>query len=222
MEDVEGMFDASRTDEWIPSYNAGPTGLFPVITCKKPARIQLAYWGLPSKMANDKPVSPRLFNLSAQQAFQRPVYRKALQHNRVIIPADGFYIWKQVSKKQKVPYFCHYAHHSLFAIAAICEEYEDMDGNSLLTFNMITLPADDQLSAYQEDMPALLNPDSWKKWIDPNSSQELISHLLNSSTSGRIQMHAVSPLISDAKKNNATLIKPSMPSDQFGNYTLFS
>lgn len=222
IEDLEGMFAARNSEKWTPLYNAAPTLRLPIITAKKPGTIQLAHWGLASKMANNKSISPRLFNLPAESAFQRPLYRKALQSSRCIILCDGFYLWKQVSKKQKVPYFCYYANYLPFAIAGIFEEYEDIDGNLSATFNMITSAADRTIKDYQEDMPAILAGQSWKDWLHENTGMDQIQSILNQVSSGKIQMHAVGPRLVNSKYNDKNLIQPSAPSDQFGNYTLFN
>lgn len=136
--------------------------------------------------------------------------------------ANGFYMWKQVSKKQKVPYFCHFPHHVPFGIAGIYEEFEDLEEKLSHTFNMITVSAGPKLSAYQEDMPAILTKEQCEKWLDETAEDAELVSILDDITDTRLSMHSVSPRISDPANNDEGLIKPSTPSDQFGNYTLFS
>ena len=208
-------------DEFV-SYNAAPTQALPVVALNRKDMIQFFHWGQTAKMANNKALSTKLFNLTSDNAIQRPAYKKAIQSSRCLIGANGFYVWKQVSKKQKVPYFCYKQHHVPFGIAGIYEEFEDFDGNSFHTFNMITVPSGTKIAPYSEDMPAMLNKQQADQWLNPELALEQITELLDSITDSQLIMHAVSPRITELTYNSPDLIKPSAPSDQFGNYTLFN
>lgn len=208
-------------ESYRPTYNAAPTQQLPIVTMTLPDQLSFHHWGLISKMANNKAISPKLFNLPAA-GLERPAYRKPLEQNRCIIPSDGFYLWKQVGKKQRVPYFAYFPNRDLFAIAGIWEEYEDLDGQLISSFNMITVGAAHVLREYQEDMPALLTVGQIKSWLDPGlPSHTAISILQNNPVTG-LHLHAVSPLLNNLQINDERLIKPAPPADQFGNYTLFS
>lgn len=219
---LEKRFAATSETEISTNYNAAPTHQLPVILAKAPEEIRHFHWGLISRLANNKAISPRLFNLPLESALQRPMYRKHIDNSRCIILANGFYVWKQVSKKQKVPYFCHFKGHSPFAIAGVWEEFDDLDGNTAYTFNMLTVRASGALADYQDDMPAILTKEQEQIWLDENANMEKLQPILEDLHLENLQMHAVSPMLSDPKNNGEQLIDPAAPSDQFGNYTLFS
>ncbi|REE05557.1 SOS response-associated peptidase [Marinoscillum furvescens] len=221
-EQLEKNFNTKSSVALTTTYNAAPTHLLPVITSAAPEEIQLFHWGLISQMANNKAISPRLFNLPVGTAVQRPMYRKSIENSRCLILANGFYVWKQVSKKQRVPYFCYFKENAPFAIAGVWEEFDDLEGNTAYTFNMITVPASGALSDYQDDMPALLSQAQCDVWLDENANIEKLQPLLSQLNLSNLLMHAVSPLLAAPKNNGEQLIAPAAPSDQFGNYTLFS
>ncbi|MEQ9306087.1 MAG: SOS response-associated peptidase [Marinoscillum sp.] len=220
--ELEKFCGAELPLDEFQTYNACPTQPLPLVTTANPKMIQFFHWGQTQQMANNKSISPRLFNLTRDSALSRPAYRKSLQNNRCVILANGFYVWKQVSKKQKVPYFCHFPHHVPFGIAGIYEEFEDFEENVSRTFNMITVSAGTKLSSYQEDMPALLTKDQSEQWLDQTLEEKDLINMLDVVADTKILMHSVSPRISDPANNDQGLITPSAPSDQFGNYTLFS
>lgn len=220
--ELEKFMGAELPVEEFISYNAAPTQPLPVVALNRKDMIQFFHWGQTAKLANNKALSPRLYNLTRDNALQRPAYKRVIQNTRCLIGANGFYVWKQVSKKQKVPYFCYKQHHVPFGIAGIYEEFEDFDGNAFHTFNMITVPAGSRLATYSEDMPALLNKEQADQWLNPVLSLENLSALLEGLTDQHLLMHAVSPRITELNANDPELIKPAAPSDQFGNYTLFS
>ena len=208
-------------DEFI-TYNAAPTQPLPVVALNRKDMIQFFHWGQTAKMANNKTLSTKLFNLTSDNALQRPTFKKAVQNSRCLIGANGFYVWKQVSKKQLVPYFCYKQHHVPFGIAGIYEEFEDFDGNSYHTFNMITVPSGNRISAYSEDMPAILDKQQADQWLNPEQNIEQLTDILGDISDAQLIMHAVSPRITETANNDRSLIQPSTPSDQFGNYTLFN
>lgn len=220
--ELEKLLGAELPVDHYTNYNAAPTQPLPVVAQNRQDIIQFFHWGQTQKMANKKALSPRLFNLTKESALQRPTFKKALLNSRCVIAANGFYVWKQISKKQKIPYFCYKQHHIAFGFAGIFEEFEDFDGNTYHTFNMITVPATDRLGTYSEDMPAILNKEMIEKWLAPESTIESVNDILNQVNDQKILMHAVSPKITDLTNNDPSLIQPTTPSDQFGNYTLFN
>lgn len=217
---LEKVFQVKIPDSYTPSYNAVPTQLLPILTPEKKCR--LCFWGLPANLSNNKAISSKLYNLPASSAFQRPVYQKQIEKNRCIILADGFYTWKQVGKKQKTPYFCYFQDRAPFGIAGVWEEYEDFEGNVSENFNMITVSATHEARNYQEDMPAILKGDLVAEWLNKDLSVEKAEELLKAVSAADLGSHAVSPVITNSRIDDERLIKPATPSDQFGNYTLFS
>lgn len=220
-EELEKLLGAELPVDHFFTYNAAPTQPLPVITQKKQDIIQFFHWGQTQRLANNKALSPRIYNVTKDNILQKPAYKRAVLSSRCVIGANGFYVWKQVSKKQKVPFFCYKQHHVAFGIAGIYEEFEDFDGNSSHTFNMITVTAGQRLNAYSDDMPAMLDKSMSDKWLDPDLSIDSIKELLDQVSDSKLLMHAVSPRITDTSYNDSSLIQPAAPSDQFGNYTLF-
>ncbi len=220
--ELEKFMSAELPVDDFSSYNAAPTQPLPVVAVNRKDMIQFFHWGQTKQMANNKTLSPRLFNLTSDSAFQRPAYKRAIQNARCLIAANGFYVWKQVSKKQKVPYFCYYQYHTAFGIAGVYEEFEDLEGKSSHTFNMITVPAGNKLGAYSDDMPAILTKKMADHWLEDDLSLDTAESLLTEVTDDKLLMHAVSPRITELENNDDSLIQPAAPSDQFGNYTLFS
>lgn len=220
-EELEKKFGAKIEAGFKPTFNAAPTQKLPIITNKKPDQIQLFHWGLISKLSNNKSISQRLFNLSASLLIDKPMYQKPLMENRCIVLVDGFYTWKRLSKKQLAPYFFYKGNRELFAIAGIWEEYEDFDGTISRSFNMITTAATAPLNAFQEDKPAILDFETTKKWLSDYSNLDLVKAILENISQNDLNYHPVSPLINNLKIYDQSLIEPTQPSDQHGNYTLF-
>ena len=205
---------------YSPHYNAAPTKRLPVITSNNNQQLSQFQWGLMANWSNNKTMSHKLYNLPIESIRTRTTYKRKLKTHRCVIPMDGFYVWKQVAKKQMVPHYFHYSDRRLFTVAGLWEEVDDLE-NSTECFIMITKPAENGLNAFQDDMPAILDPAYMKKWLEGEGPED-IEELLQTGHENDFVSHTVSPRIRDIDKNDVSLIQSTPASDQHGNYTLFT
>lgn len=210
------VLGVEATEEYRPQYNAAPTKEMPILISEAPTKLHFQKWGLMAMWANNKAMSPKFFNLPLSSILTKPSYRKKLNARRCIIPMDGFFLWKQVAKKKRVPYYFFFPDKRVFCAAGIWETNED--GNS---FMMITRPANETILPIQEDMPLILETSFTKSWIATEDEAELME-ILQKDSSQTLISHTVSPRISNIDANEKQFIEPAPASDQHGNYTLFT
>lgn len=220
-EQLAKRFGVDVTPGYQPRYNIAPSQLVPVITSDAPKGFSFFYWGLISLWANNKSLSEKLYSTRAEQLSEKLSLRNALAERRCVIPADGFYEWKKVSKKGRVPYYYFEKGHQPFAIAGLWEEFEDQEGEQNHAFTMITCPANQLVAEASDRMPAILDKAAEKVWLDAGSSAEQLLPLLKPFPPLQMQRHPVSTRVNYEKFDDSSLIVPAPPSDQFGNYTLF-
>jgi putative SOS response-associated peptidase YedK len=218
---LQERFLVTVPERFKARYNAAPAQLLPVITAGGAPGISFFYWGTTPDWAANKSITPRLINAPAGELQQRTSYRNALQSRRCIVPADGFYLWKRVSKRGQVPYRIFAHDNEIFSFAGLWEEFEDTNGTMVHTFTVITVPANGLLSGYADTMPAMLNSDMEKIWLNLSSTPEQLMDVLQPWESNKMGVFAVSPRVNDPALDVPSLIKPAPPADQFGNYTLF-
>jgi putative SOS response-associated peptidase YedK len=162
-------------------------------------------------------MSSKFFNLHVDSLVTKSSYQKKISTYRCVIPMDGFYLWKQVAKKQSIPYFISYPDKRVFTVAGYWEE-----GDNTNAFSILMQDSNDQIAEIQDDMPVILTPSTSKKWLATAEFKELESILLTAERNDKFVTHTVSPLIKNLEINDASLINPAPASDQHGNYTLFS
>lgn len=220
---IQQRFDVDVPSRHEPLYNAAPADILPVITHKAPEGISWFFWGIPPEWAKKKAVSSKLINAPTEQLTSKTSYRNALEHRRCIIPADGFYAWKQVGKKTRIPHRFVRNDNNLFAFAGIWEEFEGGEDDEVYhTFMIITCAANDAVRAVDERMPVILTKENEKKWLDEGASTEnLLSLLSPPFPAEELSSYTVSNRIDTPGENSAALINPSSPVDQHGNYSLF-
>ncbi len=218
-EDLEAFLKIEIPDRYAPRYNAAPTGLLPVITNESPGGISFFYWGLPPSMAKKKSISKKLTNVDIDEISAKPSYRNALNSRRCLVPSDGLYYWKKISKKGKVPYRFIQNNQKIFLMAGIWDEFEQ-DGNTVHTFNIITKPASEVILPFSSTMPLILAKESTSIWLS-DLGQDSLSEVLSGGEDIQFGSYPVSSKINNIELDQAELIKQSFPMDQFGNYSLF-
>jgi len=90
-----------------PSYNIAPSQ--PVLAVRwhdDQREAVLLRWGLIPAWAKDKSIGYRMINARAEGLADKPAYRQPFRHQRCLIPADGFYEWRQ-EDGCKQPYYIH-------------------------------------------------------------------------------------------------------------------
>jgi putative SOS response-associated peptidase YedK len=202
-------------------YNVAPSQLVPLIMQGDLRGFSFFYWGQPPDWTKNKTLAEKIINVRFEQISERPALKKNLKTNRCIIPADGFYSWKRIGKKSLVPWRFVFKDKSIFSMAAIWEEYDDEEGNTLHTFTILTVPANDCVLPVSERMPAILNIEQEKIWLDQNSTEEILLSLIVPVISEKLDGFAVSPQLNIISFDRPSLMLPVPPADQFGNLTLF-
>ena len=221
-EDIAKRFKVDVGPAYKPRFNAAPTQLLPVITTDSPEGLSWFYWGLIPSWSKDKSISTKLINARAETISEKASFRTALQKRRCIIPADGFYEWKPVSKKGKVPYRITLLNEELFSFAGLWEEYEDDEGDTVHTFTIITTQANSTLQNIHERMPVILKKEAEGIWLDKKTGPENLKEILQPYNRDATRFYTVSAKVNQAATDDPSLILPAPAADQFGNYTLFS
>ena len=219
--EISDRFGVEVGKNYQPRYNAAPTQLMPVITADAPQGLSWFYWGLIPAWSKDKSVSLKLINARAETLEEKASFRNALKRRRCLVPADGFYEWKVVGKKSKVPYRITLLQEELFAFAGLWEEYEDEEGQMVHTFTIVTTEANSALQSLHSRMPVVLSRQAEKAWLSPDTDPKDLSALLQPYSASKTRFYTVSSQVNNPGVDAPALIQPAPAADQFGNYTLF-
>ncbi|PRY88509.1 SOS response-associated peptidase [Mongoliibacter ruber] len=219
--ELEERFQAEMLGNFQPRYNIAPTQLVPVITSDSPKGFSFFYWGITPDFAKNKPVSQKFINAKAETIDQKASFKSSFKSRRCLIPADGFYEWKKVGKKTKIPYRFTVGEEETFAFAGIWEEYENESGKIKHTFLILTTEPNSLVSDIHDRMPVILDKENEKKWLDKYASESDLLNMLKTYPVDLMHSYTVSQQVNQIKNDNPTLIKKTSPMDQFGNYTLF-
>lgn len=218
---VEEYFNVEVTDKYEPRFNGTPTKLLPVITAENPDGISFFYWGINPSFVKSKSISERLIFAPVEDILSKASLKKNLKSQRCVILADGFYVWKTISKKERVPYRVHLNDNSPFGIAGLWDEFENENGDIVHTFMMITMPANSDVIDIAERMPAILDSDLMIDWLNESNTEESVINFIAPYKEKPLDRYTITPRLDDPNYEDSDLIKKVPPANQFGSFTLF-
>jgi putative SOS response-associated peptidase YedK len=164
-------FDLVECPLFPPRYNIAPTQTVPIVRLRHDGAGREAVpmrWGLIPFWAKDRKIGSRMINARADSLATKPAFRAAFKQRRCLVPADGFYEWKQgVTPKQ--PVYIHRASDRPFAFAGLWEHWEG-EGETIESFTIVTTEANAELRALHDRMPVILEKKDHALWLDSTKS----------------------------------------------------
>jgi putative SOS response-associated peptidase YedK len=127
--------------------------------------LDLLRWRLIPYWRQDPTGGRKLINAKSETVDRLPTFREAYQKRRCILPVDGFYEWR-AAKQGKQPNAVAMKDRSPFGIAALWENWRDPATREWVrTFVVLTTPSNDLANRIHDRMPAILNPDTYQRWL---------------------------------------------------------
>ncbi len=204
-------FDADLSIKKVdlaPHYNAAPSQQLPTILRNSPNHMEFMRWGLIPAWAKDPSIGYKMINARAETVATKPSFRHAFKSQRCIIPANGFYEWKQSDDgKTKIPYYIRRKDHMLFGFAGLWESWNDAEGKEIRSFTIITTTPNKVMEKIHDRMPVILEEKDETTWLDPKNEniQELQSILVPYES--QLEAIRVSTLVNSPKNQGEVLIK---------------
>lgn len=192
-----------------PRYNIAPT--YDVLACRAmPTGRELAllHWGLIPAWAEDKKIGYRTINARAETVAVKPAFRAAFRRRRCLIAADGFYEWRP-GKPRKQPYYIRMKDGKPFAFAGLWERWEPEGAEAVDSCTIIVTTANELISQIHDRMPAILAPQDYDLWLDPEvHDPEKVMPLLKSYPEKEMEIYPVGFSVNSPKHDGEGLIKP--------------
>src|SRR5712672_1125003 len=114
--------------DFPPRHNIAPTQPVPVIILENGVRhFRLMRWGLLPGWVEDPRQFSLLFNARAETVMEKPAFRNAMKRRRCLIPADGFYEWRQEGGRKR-PYLVRPKDGGPIAFAGLWETWMGPNG----------------------------------------------------------------------------------------------
>src|SRR5438093_9688886 len=169
---VEQLSEKFQFPEIIPlkpRYNIAPSQAVAVVR-RVPddldRKLAMLRWGLIPAWVKDPAKARQPINAKSETVDKLPTFRVAFRKRRCLIPADGFYEWKQEGGR-KQPFYIRMKNGEPFAIAGLWEHWEDQDGQVIESCTLLTTEPNELLAQVHNRMPVILDPQDYGQWLDP-------------------------------------------------------
>lgn len=209
---IAEIFGLSEVPLLTPRYNVAPTQQAAVIRSESSGRrLVFCRWGLIPSWAKDATIGNRLINARAETLNQKPSFRRALVARRCVIPATGFYEWKQ-GISGKTPYFFRLQSGLPMALAGLWEQWQPPEGPLLESFTIITTEANDFMKGIHDRMPAILPRETVETWLDPSLRDAgFLQDLLRPAPAGWLEGFPVTRQVNNPAYDSPDCIEPLGP-----------
>ena len=152
-----------------PRYNIAPSQ--PVAVVRRlpdnsDRKLVMLRWGLIPAWVKDSTSGAQPSNAKAETAAEKPMFRDAFRRRRCLVPADGFYEWRQEDMRKQPVYICM-KDREPFAFAGLWEHWENQDGQAIESCTILTTEPNDLLKPIHNRMPVILDPKDYDLWLDP-------------------------------------------------------
>jgi putative SOS response-associated peptidase YedK len=207
--DLAALFEAvDETDaELVPDYNVAPTDPAPIVRLSARSEapvLSLGRWGLVPAWSRDVSGAARMINARAETVADSRAFARSFQERRCLIPVDGWYEWRRRSGAGKQPYFM--TRPESLVLGGIWSTW-GAGSIRLLTFSILTLPAQGDLALIHDRMPLVLEPSQWVTWLRASDA----TGLLNAPTArycAGIEIRPVGSDVGDVRNDGPELIRP--------------
>lgn len=140
-----------------------------IISIDNQTKVTLASWGFSNTWNKGLTINAR-----SETIFDKTMFKDSILHHRCIIPASGFYEWKETTKKKKDKYYFTNPKDVTMYFAGI---YKIIDHH--IYFVILTKEANDSMSPYHHRMPVILASSDVPRWL--NSKKDIHSLITISS-----------------------------------------
>lgn len=195
------QFGLAAAPQLKARYNIAPTQIAPVVRLGAGEVRELAQlrWGLIPSWSKDPAIGARLINARAESVAEKPAFRNAFRHHRCLVPADGYYEWKEEGGR-KQPYLLRPENGGLFAMAGLWEQWRTLEGETAETFAVLTTVAVGAARRIHDRMPVILAPGDYEPWLTgPDPDQLLRANPDVKFASMRVSTRVNSPRFDDPR-----------------------
>ena len=169
--DLQTLVDRFGIDpnasSYEPKYNISPGQNVPVVINDNERECAIMRWGLVPQWSNDPLIGFQMINARAETVAQKPSFKNSFRKRRCIVPCSGFYEWKKVDKKTRIPYHIKPKNDNFFGLAGLWDTW-NKDGGNLTTFTIITTTPNELIAPIHDRMAVILSKKDEQIWLDPD------------------------------------------------------
>jgi putative SOS response-associated peptidase YedK len=197
-----GAAPVENLESAAPSYNVAPTDRVYAVAEHDGARSLGRFrWGLIPFWAKEKGIGSRQINARAETISTKASFRDSLVSRRCLIPADGFFEWKKMTRG-KLPHYIFRSDGDPLALAGLWATWRDPETDErVASCTVVTTEPNQLLADIHDRMPVVLPADRWDQWLDREFADvEALQAMLTPSAEA-MAAYPVSTLVNSVRNN---------------------
>lgn len=193
----------------LESFNIAPgRPALVVTTTNNRTDIEEMGWGITPRWSNE--YHKRIINARSESLYDKPTF-KDLLGNRVLIPVEGFYEWREQrgpKAKTKQPYFFYRRDGEPLFLAGVYERLiNSQDGEITKNFVVLTTRANEMMLQFHHRMPVIIEPDEINIWLDDVLHQSKYLEVASPKPNKTLKAHPVSSRVNSTGNDGPDLIE---------------
>jgi putative SOS response-associated peptidase YedK len=206
---IRRLFGYPEQPNFPSRYNVAPTQPIPIVRLWEGKRqFALVRWGLIPAWVKDPLRFTLLINARGDSVNEKPAFRNAMKRRRCLIPADGFYEWKEVGGRKR-PFAVRPRQGGAIAFAGLWESWMGPNGEEMETAAIITTDASRSLHDIHHRMPVVVPPKAFDMWLDGATVDALTAAaLLVPAPEDFFDAHEISPAVNRVANDGPELLEP--------------
>ncbi len=160
-----------------PDDDVRPATMQPIIRVNKDTGerdLVMARWGfVPSWHKPNERFPPTTFNARAEGIEKAGMWKRAFATHRCLVPADSFYEWHKIRKKDNPKYEITLKNHRPFAFAGLWGAWKNPEtGDWLQSYTIITTDPNELMESIHNRMPVILHPNDYTRWLSREETEQ--------------------------------------------------
>lgn len=203
-------FDVREELRLMPRYNIAPGQQVAALRLSSGFKeMVMLRWGLIPFWAKDARIGSRLINARAETLEVKPSFRESFGKKRCLIPADGFYEWKEIpGQKTRQPYYITRTDNEPFAMAGLWSTWKNKaTGEAVESCTIITTAPSPLLASIHNRMPAILPQELYDAWLNPLIVSGELKNMLKPFDTEDLKAYPVSGLCNNPKNDTPECLK---------------
>lgn len=183
-----------------PSFNIAPGNPVAAVLGGEAPSVATMHWGFKLPGAGSR----LIINARSEGLMQKPAFRKHLAGGRCLIVADGFYEWRQ-RPGQPEPFYFSLGPGKMMAMAGLCQPGWPEGNRGVI----ITVPANSLVGEVHGRMPAIMAPQKYRDWLDPDlRDPELLLPMLEPWSLEGLFSYRVGTMVNSPGNDTPECIRP--------------
>ena len=205
---IRALFGYDERPDFPPRYNVAPTQPIPIVRLADGKRsFALVRWGFVPAWVRDPKTFSLLVNARGEFVLDKPSFRNAMRRRRCLVPADGFYEWRDGAPRR--PYFVRAKSGGPIAFAGLWETWTGPNGEEVDTAAIVTTRSNRSLAAIHDRMPVIVPPEAFDLWLHcAKVDAATAAALIAPAPEGLLECYEVSPAVNRVANDDARLIAP--------------